>query len=153
MPEEPTDPVARLRFAENMRAEAMASLSVTRDGNVEITSARQVNVLEDAGRRILAMRLDDPSINAAAASMLDRAAAARHWTWVNQPTAVALAVVAVLAGVGTAVLGGTSGNIAVAAVGAIVGGALLGVAVLRYRREIWRIRAEQIAPMISRPGI
>lgn len=140
-------------IAENIHAEAIASLSVTRDDDVEITSARQLSAIEDAGRRILAMRLADERLNAAATSLLERASAARRWTWVDVPAATALTALAVAVALSTAVLGGTGGNIVLAALGGLLGSALLAVVVLRYRRENWRIRAERIAPMIWRPGI
>lgn len=140
------------RIALKIRSEAFAALSVTRDNQVEITSADQLRILEDAANRILAMRLEDETVNDLARSMLDRVAFARRWTWVNLPAAATLAVVALTAGIGAAVLGGTGGNIVLAVIGGIVGSALLGIVVLRYRRENWRIRAERIAPMIWHHG-
>lgn len=147
------DPATRRRIAENLHAEAIGALSVTRDNEVEITSIRQLRIVEDAARRILSLRLDDRSVNAAAESLLERVAVAKRWTWVDQPAAAGLAIVALLLGVGAAVLGGNGGNIVLTVLGGLVGSALLGVVVLRYRRENWRIRAEQIAPMIWRPGV
>jgi len=147
------DPAARLRIAENIHDEAMRSLSVTRDNEVEITSVRQLKIIEEAALNILSLRVDDPSINAAAESLLERVEAARRWTWVDQPAAAGLAIVAILLGVGAAVFGGTVGNIVLTVLGGLVGSALLGVVVLRYRRENWRIRAERIAPMIYRHGV
>jgi hypothetical protein len=120
---------------------------------VEITSARQLSALEDAGRRILAMDLADERLNAAATALLERASAARRWTWVDVPAATALITLAVAVAISAAVLGGTGGNIVLAALGGLLGSALLAAVVLRYRRENWRIRAERIAPMIWRPGI
>jgi hypothetical protein len=137
----------------DIRAEAFAALSVTRDNQVEITSVRQLRVLEEAAKRILEMRLEDETVNDLARSMLDRVAFARRWTWVDVPVAAALAVVALATGVGAAVLGGTGGNIVLAVIGGIVGSALLGIVVIRYRRENWRTRAERIAPMIWHHGV
>lgn len=147
------EPADSHRIAMEIRAEAFAALSVTRDNQVEITSVRQLRVLEDAATRILAMRLDDETVNDLARSMLDRVAFARRWTWVDVPAACALAVVALVTGVGAAVLGGTGDNIVLAVIGGIVGSVLLGIVVLRYRRENWRIRAERIAPMIWHHGV
>jgi uncharacterized protein YcfJ len=148
--DEPDDPH---RIALRIREDAFAALSVTRDKDVEITSVRQLHVLEDAAHRILAMRLEDETVNDLARSMLDRVAFARRATWVDVPAAAGLAAVALTTGVGGAVLGGTGGNVVLAVVGAIVGSALLGIVVLRYRRENWRIRAERIAPMIWHHGV
>ncbi|HEV2778435.1 MAG TPA: hypothetical protein VGX25_03450 [Actinophytocola sp.] len=137
----------------DLHADAINALSVTRDNELEITSVRQLRILEDAARQIVSMRLDDVKINDAAAWMLERAAAARRWAWVNPPVAVALGILAVLIGVGSAVLGAAMGNLVPAVLGAVAGSALLGMVVLRHRRESWRIRAEQVAPMIMRPGL
>jgi hypothetical protein len=140
-------------IAEMLHADAIQSLSVTRNNEAEITSVRQLRTLEEAARQILSMRLDDPAINDAAAAMLEQAAWARRWRWVNVPAAAAMAIVAALLGIGAAALGGTGDNIVLAVLGGVLGSALLCVAVLRYRRENWRIRAEEIAPMIFRPGV
>lgn len=150
MYDEPADPH---RIALKIRDDAFAALSVTRDNDVEITSADQLRVLEDAARRILAMRLEDETVNDLARSMLDRVAFARRWTWVDVPAATTLTVLALTTGVGAAVFGGTGGNIVLAVIGGIIGSALLGIVVLRYRRENWRIRAERIAPMIWHHGV
>jgi hypothetical protein len=131
----------------------MRAMSVTRDNEAVITSQRQLRILEDTARRIMSMRLVDEPINDAAASMLERVATARRWTWVNPLAATALAVLGVAVSIGAAVLGGTSDNIVLAVIGGLIGSALVGVVVLRYRREHWRIEAEKIAPMIWRPGL
>jgi len=147
------EPAARHRIAMEIRDEAFAALSMTRDNQVEITSVRQLHALEGAAKRILEMRLEDETVNDLARSMLDRVAFARRWTWVDVPVATALTVVALATGIGAAVLGGTGGNIVLAVIGGIVGSVLLGIVVLRYRRENWRIRAERIAPMIWHHGV
>jgi hypothetical protein len=136
-----------------IRDEAFAALSVTRDNQVEFTSVHQLCAFEDAAKRILAMRLDDETVNDLARSMLDRVAFARRWMWVNVPVAAALTVVALATGVGAAVLGGTGNNVVLAVIGGIAGSVLLGIVVIRYRRENWRIRAERIAPMIRHHGV
>jgi hypothetical protein len=151
--DELADPAAQGRIARDLHAEAMRAMSVTRDNETVVTSERQLRILEDTARRIMSMRLDDEPINGAAASMLEHAAIARRWTWVNPLAAAVLAVVGVAVGVGAAVLGGTSDNMVLAVIGGLLGSALLGVVVLRYRRENWRIKAEKIAPMIWRPGL
>jgi hypothetical protein len=151
--DELADPATQGRIARDLHAEAMRAMSVTRDNETVITSQRQVRILEDTARRIMSMQLVDEPINDAAASMLERVALARRWTWVNPLAATVLAVVGVAVSVGAAVLGGTSDNIVLAVIGGLIGSALVGVVVLRYRRENWRIKAEKIAPMIWRPGL
>lgn len=95
------------------------------------------------------MRLPDEQINNAARALRDRATFAARWTWVNTHAAVGLAVLAVLVGISTAV----SGGIILAVIGGVASSGLLTFVILKYRRENWRIRAEQIAPMILRPGV
>lgn len=141
------------RIARDLRDDALAALSVTRNNQLEITSTRQLLVLEKAAWRILSMRVDDPSVNDSARQMLARVASARRWTWVDLPVVTLLAGLAVVIGIGSAVFAGTGGNIVLAVVGCLVSSGLLSVVVLRYRRQNWRVRAEQIAPMIWRPGI
>lgn len=141
------------RIAMDIRAEAFAALSVTDDDHTEITTARQLWLVEDAANRILAMGLADETINDLARSMLDRVAFARRWTWVDVPAAAALSTVALIVGIGAAVLGGSGGNMGLAVVGGITGSVLLAIVVLRYRREYWRIRAERLAPKIRRHGV
>jgi hypothetical protein len=136
-------------IAEGIHTEAIAALSVTRDNAVEITSSRQLKIIEEASWRILAMRLPDEQINDAARALRERATAAARWTWVDVPAAVALTVLALLVGIGTA----ASGGIVLAVIGGLASSGLLIFVILRYRRENWRIRAEQIAPMILRPGV
>jgi len=147
------DEAARRQLASNLRAEAVGALSVTRDQTHEITSARQLRTWEDAARRILSLDIDDEELNNTARSMLEQAGDARRWIWVNQAVAAALSALGVTIGIGAAVFGGLTGNIVLATVGALAGSAVLGAVVLRYRRENWRIRAEEIAPLIWKPGI
>lgn len=140
-------------IARDIHDEALTALSVTRNNHVEITSARQLRVLETAAWKILSMRVDDQSVNDSAHQLLARVASARRWTWVDPLMVASLTVLALLVGVGAAVLAGTGGNIVLAVIGGVLGSALLAVVVLRYRRQNWRIRAEQIAPMIWQHGI
>jgi hypothetical protein len=141
------------RAAARVRDEALGSLSVTRDNELEITSTRQLRILEDAALRILSMRLDDPTLNDTATSMLAQVMTARRWTWVDVPVAAALTFIALLVGIGAAVAGGTCDNFVLTVIGGIVSNVLLGVVVLRHRRENWRVRAEHIAPMIWQHGV
>jgi hypothetical protein len=141
------------RTAALVRDEALGSLSVTRNNELEITSTRQLRILEDAALRILSMRLDDPTLNDTATSMLAQVMTARRWTWVDVPVAAALTFIALLVGIGAAVAGGTGDNFVLTVIGGIVSNVLLGVVVLRHRRENWRVRAEHIAPMIWQHGV
>ena len=143
----------RRQQAANLHAEAVNAMSITRDRTIAITSARQLQIWEDTARRILALGTDDAELSAKAATMLDEVAAARRWIWVNQTAAIVLGMLAVMIGVGAALFGGLTGNIILAAVGALAGSALLVAVVLRYRREHWRIRAEELAALIWKPGV
>lgn len=143
----------RRQQAANLHAEAVNAMSVTRDQTIAITSARQLQIWEDAARRILALGTDDAELNAKAATMLEEVSAARRWIWVHQTAAAVLGMLAAMIGVGAAVFGGLTGNIILAVIGALTGSALLGAVILRYRREHWRIRAEELAALIWKPGV
>jgi hypothetical protein len=147
------DAALRRQQAVNLHAEAVNAMSITRDQTIEITSARQLRIWEDTARQILALRTNDTEINAKANAMLEDVAAARRWIWVNQTAATLLGILAVSVGVGAAIFGGLTANITLATIGALAGSALLGAVILRYRREHWRIRAEQLALMIWKPGV
>jgi hypothetical protein len=141
------------RIACGIHDEALTALSLTRNNEGEITSMRQLRILEDAAWKILSMHIDDRSVNDSAQRLLARVAAARRWTWVDPVVVTGLTILALLAGIGAAVLAGTDGNIVLSAVGGVLSSVLLSVVVLRYRRQNWRIRAEQIAPMIWQHGV
>jgi hypothetical protein len=141
------------RIARAIHDEALTALSLTRNNEGEITSTRQLRILEDAAWKILSMHIDDRSVNDAAQRLLARVAAARQWTWVDPVVVTGLTILALLAGIGAAVLAGTDGNIVLAVVGGVLSSVLLSVVVLRYRRQNWRIRAEQISPMIWQHGV
>ena len=141
------------RIARRIHDEALNALSSTRDNEVEITSVRQLHILEDAAWKILSMHIDDRSVNDSAKSLLARVESARQWTWVDPVVATALTILALLVGMGTAVLAGSVGNIVLVVLGGVFSSVLLSIVVLRYRRQNWRIRAEKIAPMIWRPGV
>lgn len=141
------------RIARAIHDEALTALSLTRNNEGEITSTRQLRILEDAAWKILSMHIDDRSVNDSAQRLLARVAVARQWTWVDPVVVTGLTILALLAGIGTAVLAGTGGNIILAVVGGVLSSVLLSVVVLRYRRQNWRIRAEQIAPMIWQHGV
>lgn len=142
----------RRRVAREIHDKALAALSVTRNNEIEITSSRQLDIVEDAARRILSLRVDDRSLDDAAYSMLARVAAARRWTWVDPHIAVGLTGLALVLGVGSATFAGIGDNVALAVIGGVVSSLLLCVVVLRYRRQNWRVRAEHIAPMIWQHG-
>lgn len=139
--------------ARDIQDDALAALSLTRNNEAEITSTRQLSVLENAARQILSMRTGDPAVDDWARSTLARVASARQWTWVDLPVVTVLTSLALIIGVGSAGIAGTGGNVVLAAVGFVVSSVLLSVVVLRYRRQNWRVRAEEIAPMIWQHGV
>jgi hypothetical protein len=149
----PDDAADRRQLASRLRADAVSAMSVTRDQEIEITSARQLQIWEEAATRILALDADDAELNAEATAMLEQARTARRWSWINQLAATLLAALAVAIGVGSAILGGLTSNLTIGIAGTIVGSALLATVVLMYRRENWRIRADRIAPLIWKPGV
>jgi hypothetical protein len=150
---QPGDAEARRRLGHALYAVAVASLSVTRDQTLEITSAQQLALAERVGRRILDLGVDDDKLRRDASALLDRVGNGRRWTWESRSAAIAGVVLAVVAGLAAAVLGGLTGNLVVIIGGATLSSLLVAGIVLRGRRQNWRIHAERVAPLIWRPGI
>lgn len=150
---QPGDIDTRRRLGHALYAAVTASMSLTRDQTLEITSARQAVLAEQVTQRILELNVDDGTLRRDAQALHERARDGRQWTWERQDLAIAAVVLVVTAGVAAAVYGGLAGNVIVVIAGAVLSSTLLAMIVLRYRRQNWRIRAERVAPLISRPGV
>lgn len=150
---QPGDPDTRRRLGHALYAALVSSLSLTRDQTLEITSAAQAELAEQVARRILDLAVDDEALRRDANALLERTAHGRRWTWESPSAATVAVALAVIVGVAAGVLGGLTGNLVVIIAGAALSSLLVAVVVLRFRRQNWRIHAEQVAPMIWRPGI
>jgi hypothetical protein len=149
----PGDQGTRYRLALALETLTVAARSVTRDQTLVITSERQRELCQQVAGRILQLQVGEPRLTAAAQALLAEIETGRRWVWHQQGQAVALMVVVLVLGLGGAVAGGLTRSIPVVAAAAVVSSLLLAVVVIRYRRERWRIRAEEVRPLIWRPGI
>jgi tetratricopeptide (TPR) repeat protein len=149
----PSDPVLRHHLASAWYSAAEQCRSRTADDVLVITSATQLRICEDAGRRILALATGVDELEHGAKHLLAEVAAGRRWTWSPEGIAVSLAVLTVALGLITVVAGGLLDNIVLVFVGVGVGSALLYGIVYRFRKQTWRRRAEEMAPQIVKSGV
>ncbi|MFC7617192.1 tetratricopeptide repeat protein [Actinokineospora soli] len=139
------DPVLRYYLASTWCSVADQARTRTSDDVLVFTSADQVDVCERAARRILALDVPDAELRRGAHRLLAEVATARRWRWEPEGIAVSLAVLAASLGFLLVAMGGLAGNVAVVVTGVLLGGALLGVIVLRFRRQTWQVLAERRA--------
>lgn len=65
----------------------------------------------------------------------------------------ALCAAGVIVAFGGAALGGDSEDVAMVVLASVLGSALIFTTILTARRPVWRVHAEQIAPMVRRHGL
>jgi hypothetical protein len=149
----PADQDIRHRLALALEAWSVVVRSLTREQALVITSVRQQELCRRIADRILALQTGDPRLTAGAQHLLTEVETGRRWVWHRQPQAALFGVLALVVGLGGAVGGGLAGSIPLIVAAAVVSSLVLVAVVLRYRRVSWRIRAEEVAPLIWRPGI
>jgi tetratricopeptide (TPR) repeat protein len=149
----PDDPTLRYYLASAWYSAAEQCRSRTADDVLVITSEEQLRVCEDAGRRILALATGDDELERGAEHLLAEVAAGRRWTWSPEGIAVSLTVLTVALGLITVVAGGLMDNVVLVFVGVVIGAVLLYSLVLRFRRQTWRRRADEMGPHIVKPGV
>jgi predicted Zn-dependent protease len=146
------DPVVRYYLASTWCSVSEQIRSRTVDDALVITSERQLDVCESAARRILDLGVQDHELRRGAELLLDEVAAGRRWRWQPEGIAVSLAVLAVSLGLILVAVGGLAGSVALVISGVALGSGLLYLIVVKFRRQNWRTRADQIAAKIARPG-
>ncbi|WP_370944560.1 hypothetical protein AB5J62_36365 [Amycolatopsis sp. cg5] len=149
----PFDRQLRLRLAAALYDQACAACSVTRDGKLVMTTQAQRDACGHAARRVLALQVDDPALVQAANGLLREVTEGESWIWHPRGTGTLLAAVVVLAGMALVSVMVRADDLVLAAVAAVLSSALLGAVVLRFRRQSWRIRAEQAQTSIWEHGI
>ena len=137
------DPVLRYYLASTWCSVADQARTRTSDDVLVFTSAEQVDLCERAARRILDLDVADPELQRGARRLMAEVDTARRWRWEPEGIAVSLAVLAASLGFLLVAMGGLAGNVAVVVTGVLLGGALLGVIVLRFRRQNWQVLAER----------
>jgi tetratricopeptide (TPR) repeat protein len=139
------DPVLRYYLASTWCSVADQARTRTGEDVLVFTSAEQVAECERAAKRIIDLDVGDAELRRGAQRLMVEVASARRWRWEPEGIAVSLAVLAVSLGFLLVAMGGLAGNVGLVAVGVLAGGALLALIVLRFRRQNWRVLAEQRA--------
>ncbi|GLZ39114.1 hypothetical protein [Actinokineospora sp. NBRC 105648] len=146
------DPVLRYYLASTWCSAADQVRSGTADEVLVITSEHQLLTCEHAAERILALDVEDHELRRGAERLLTEVRASRRWQWRPEGIAVSLAVLAGSLGLTLVAVGGVTGSVALVVLGIVLGSALLYLIVLRFRRQVWRVQAEAMAPRITRQG-
>lgn len=148
----PEDPVLRYYLASTWCSVGEQCRSQTRDEVLVITSERQLRVCERAARRILELGVADEELVRGARRLLAEVMAGRRWSWVPEGIAVSMAVLVISLGMTMVVAGGALASPGLVVAGVLLGSVLLYLIVLRFRRQAWQLRAESLAPSITKPG-
>lgn len=149
----PDDPTLRYYLASAWFSVAEQCRARTSDDVLVITSERQLQICDDAARRILELAPDDEELLRGAEQLRSEVAAGRKWTWSPEGIAVSLAVLVVALGLITVVAGGLMANVAVVLAGVVFGAGALFAIVYRFRKQTWRRRAEELAAEVTDPGV
>jgi tetratricopeptide (TPR) repeat protein len=149
----PDDPVVRYYLASTWCSVAEQCRSQTTDEVLVITSEHQLRICERAARRILSLGVDDEELVRGATRLLAEVTAGRRWSWAPEGIAVSLAVLVMSLGLTMVVAGGALDSVGLVVSGVVLGGAMLFLIVLRFRRQAWQQRAETMAPSIVKPGV
>jgi hypothetical protein len=127
--------------------------SVTRDGDLEITSAAQFAACATAARRLAELRPVDPDLAERSRALVEQVRVGRDFRWSAPVRTAALATAAVAVAFGGAALGGDAEDVAMVIVTAVLGSLVLFATILTARRPVWRLNAELMAPMVRRHGL
>jgi tetratricopeptide (TPR) repeat protein len=149
----PDDPVLRYYLASTWCSVAEQCRSQTADEVLVITSEHQLRICDRAARRILSLGVDDDELVRGARRLAAEVAASRRWSWAPEGIAVSLAVLVMSLGLTMVVAGGALNSVGLVVSGVLLGGAMLFLIVLRFRRQAWEQRAESMAPSIAKPGV
>ncbi|SDH48042.1 Tetratricopeptide repeat-containing protein [Actinokineospora alba] len=147
-----TDPVLRYYLASTWCSVSEQVRSRTADDALVITSEHQLEVCEAAARRIIDLDVRDAELRRGAELLLDEVTAGRRWRWQPEGIAVSLAVLAVSLGLILVAVGGLAGNVSLVIAGVLLGGGLLYLIVVRFRRQTWQSRADALAESIVQRG-
>ncbi|SDX77337.1 hypothetical protein SAMN05421504_103794 [Amycolatopsis xylanica] len=149
----PFDQQLRLRLATALYAQACAACSVTRDGKLVMTTQAQRDTCGRAAWRVLELQVADPALVQAATELQREVREGDDWIWHPRGTGTLLTAVVVLAGLALVSIMVRADDFVLAGVAAALSSALLAFVVLRFRRQSWRIRAEQAQTSIWEHGI
>lgn len=140
-------------LAARLLAVADTCRSVTRDGDLEITSAAQFVECAKAARRLAELRPIDPDLAERSRALVGQVRVGQDFRWSDPVRTTALAAVAMAVAFGGAALGGSEEDVAMVIVTAVLGSLVLFATILTARRPVWRSNAELMAPMVRRHGL
>ncbi|MFL6142278.1 MAG: tetratricopeptide repeat protein [Labedaea sp.] len=149
----PGDAVLRYYLASTWCSVAEQCRSQTRDEVLVITSEHQLRICDRAARRIIDLDVDDEELARGARRLATEVVAGRRWSWAPEGIAVSMAVLVMSLGLTMVVAGGALNSVGLVVSGVLLGGALLYLIVVRFRRPVWQHRAESLAGHIAKPGV
>lgn len=141
------------RLVARLLAVADTCLSVTRDGDLEITSPAQFAVCEEVAEALAELEPADPDLARRARGLIDLVEAGGAFRWSKPVRAAALGAVAAAVAFGGATAGGLTDDVVLVIVSALLGSGLLFATIRDARRPVWRLHADLIAPMVRRHGL
>lgn len=148
----PDDAVLRYYLASTWCSVAEQCRSQTSDDVLVITSEQQLRICDRAARRILVLDVDDEELARGARRLAMEVVAGRRWSWAPEGIAVSMAVLVMSLGLTMVVAGGALNSVGLVVSGVLLGGALLYLIVVRFRRPAWQHRAESLSGHIAKPG-
>ncbi|MFI5732686.1 hypothetical protein ACIA49_21385 [Kribbella sp. NPDC051587] len=143
----------RVQMAWAIRRMTEASLAITVYEVRLIASEQQRAMCREAATRILELAPWDDELRTFANGLAAEVESGGQWVWQNKPMAIALAVCAVVVGLGLVVTGGLTGDVVIIVVAGVLSSAALAGIVLGFRRQSWQIAARAAAPVIQYAGI
>jgi hypothetical protein len=149
----PDDNELRVQLARAIRRMTEGSLAITIYEVRLIATEQQRAMCLEAAARILALAPWDEDLRAFANGLLAEVENGGQWVWQSKPTAITLAVCAVVVGLGLVVTGGLTGDVVLIVIAGLLSSAALAGVLLTFRRQSWRIAAGAAAPVIQYAGI
>ncbi|WP_405063500.1 hypothetical protein OG474_18145 [Kribbella sp. NBC_01505] len=143
----------RVEMAWAIRRMTEASLAITIYDVRVIASEQQRAMCREAATRILELAPWHDELPTFANGLLAEVESGGQWVWQSKPMAIALAVGAIVVGLGLVVTGGLTGDVVMVVVAAVLSSAALAGIILAFRRQNWQIAARAAAPVIQHPGI
>ncbi|GAA1720410.1 hypothetical protein GCM10009745_81900 [Kribbella yunnanensis] len=150
---QPDNNELRFQLAWAIRRMTEASLAVTIYEVRLIASEQQRAMCREAAERILELAPWDDELRTFANGLAAEVESGGQWVWQSRPTAITLAICAIVVGLALVVTGGLTGDVVLVIVAALLSSAALAGIVLAFRRQTWQIAARAAAPVIQYTGI
>ncbi|WP_238161669.1 hypothetical protein [Kribbella antibiotica] len=150
---QPDNNELRVDLAWAIRRMTEASLALTIYEVRLIASEQQRAMCREAAARILELAPWDDELRTFANGLAAEVESGGQWVWQSRSTAIALAVCAIVVGLGLVVTGGLTGDVVIIVIAGVVSSAALAGIVLAFRRQSWQVAARAAAPVIQYAGI